>query len=358
MAALSLRILSVWLPVLGLQVRLSVPPELAKATATEFNATRTLTQVATAPEELLWEESNWLQGNQLREEWREEREVQYVLVTAEDGSGKVVVVPVATGEPMYTLISGLSSHVGLCFDSSHSFLYVFDQDSSSLGHLYKYLIRRENSVFELFDHDYFLIYEGLPLTACAVDARGRLYFAIPGESAIYGVSFADLWSSYKNQHYLIYSGAAEMVQAPVILEVDREGYLYWVNAQGRNDTQEVIKAPAQADANRPPTALFNQSGKRVLALAVSERVEALAASDGSIVSLSSPGRVTYLSWPHSLCVCSGQLYIGDSDLEAVFGLKDDDAPFPAVVARVRGLSAVECVQATALLLFLTSALLI
>jgi len=164
-------------------------------------------------------------------------ETYFVIATSFDvnteNSGLIWVVKQNEPETGGVLITGLANPLSVCFDVHNNFLYAVEHNADeNVGKIYQYEINWDKEdTFELASPEYVVVYEGIPVTSCAVDPFGNLYFTSTDHS-INALSFVDAWSGYTNRHVSIYNKQTNKIQDPRGIDVHGHDELWFVNAGG------------------------------------------------------------------------------------------------------------------------------
>ena len=131
------------------------------------------------------------------------------FINDKSGTGKIWVLPLSSPSQIYLLLEGFTAPVKICFDPLHSFLYVVDKKKyNKEGKIFQYLVKMNKKKLVLSKDVYIKIYSGDP-GDCKVDNYGNLYFTDLKRNSINVISFADLFSGFKNKFFTIYQYAKE-----------------------------------------------------------------------------------------------------------------------------------------------------
>lgn len=261
------------------------------------------------------------------------------FINDKTGTGKIWVLPLSSPSQIYLLLEGFTAPVKICFDPLHSFLYVVDKKE---GKIFQYLVKMNKKKLVLAKNVYIKIYSGNP-GDCKVDIYGNLYFTDLKRNSINVISFADLFSGFKNKFFTIYQYAKEnrRMKSPESFVFSTSRLMFFV-AGNRNS---VYYAAAEVEnLNQYQVKVLVERDKEIDGIAYGDN-KIFYAVDGEVFCFNlykmNEERVTDEIFidPQGLCFSDNKLFVADHGKGAIYvvDLANKNTQILASVQAVYGL---------------------
>lgn len=284
----------------------------------------------------------------------------YIILTSffadKEGTGKIWVLPLKQPDGIYLLLEGFRQPASVCFDHIHLYLYVVDKKVGKYkGSIYQYKLKVKKSKLELENLYYTKVYSGSPAD-CKVDFYGNLYFTDNKKNTISIISFADLFSGFKNAYFDIYSYSNnnQKIKNPEKFVFSSSRLIFFYNSD--NQAGSINYASTDVDSLNEVSikGLINSDG-RVIGIAYGQNQIFYALEGGNIYSydlytksdqIVSEG---FFIDPRGLCVSDYKLYVGDHGKGAVY-LLNLHTKSKTLIASIQAVDSLYCINSSLLLI--------
>jgi hypothetical protein len=257
-------------------------------------------------------------------------ETIFILVTSYDEtketSGSVWAIPHDNPGAPSVVVTGLHKPTGVCFDTTHDFLYVTD-----IGFIYQYEIDWDSdSKFQLAKDEYTVVYEGSEPYDCAVDEYSNLYLVDRYLSQVSIINYIDLWAGFKNQHTVMYDADSKAVNLPAGLDFADSSSIFFTNSQTTQTASAVVSAESRVEyRNQAQTYAVQTDLSGAVGVGASEDFVFFTGVEGSlnVYNIQQETVSTKASGGSLVGVCygDGKVYSADSSSSKVLQFSADSS---------------------------------